>query len=224
MNQAEEGPEPVPDGPYNVEVETAQSKPAGSGKPMVVVVFKILDGPYAGKKVWNNFVLTEDNPNALGYFFSHMSAMGIDQSTIAQMAPPDQGGMDQLAQMLVGRRATITVGHRQWQGQTRNQVGDVKPYVGTQGQVPQAPAPASPAPASPPPAAPQAPAPPPSTAPTAPAPQPQPAQQPQAPVPPPPPGGQQPAAPQPQPQPQPQAPTPPPVVPPSPPRENEAPF
>jgi hypothetical protein len=103
---------------------------------MVVAVLKVVTGPYAGKTVWHNFVLTEDNPNALGWFFKHMAALGIDQSTIAALPPPEQGGLEQLAQMIVGRYVTANVGHRLWQGSTRNQLGDIKPYGGGGSQAP----------------------------------------------------------------------------------------
>jgi hypothetical protein len=136
LGQAEAGPEPIPDGIYDFVVSTAKSQPAKTGAPMVVAVLKVVSGPYAGKTVWHNFVLTEDNPNALGWFFKHMAALGIDQSTIAALPPPEQGGLEQLAQMIVGRYVTANVGHRLWQGSTRNQLGDIKPYGGGAQQAP----------------------------------------------------------------------------------------
>lgn len=155
VNQAEEGPQPVPDGTYNAYVESAEGKMAGTGAPMVVAVFKIADGPYAGRSIFNNFVLTKNNPNAMGFFIQHMGVLGVDRSTITQLSTDEFTAMQQLAQMITGKYATITVSHRVWEGRTFNDVKGLKAYSGTPGAPAPAPAPAAPVP----PAAPAAPAP-----------------------------------------------------------------
>lgn len=203
QNQATQGGGAlVPEGPYNAYVDESRSEHASSGKPMIVARFKIADGPYAGTSLYNNFVLSDDNPNALGYFFEQLGALGCDQAFFAACPPPASGGMEAIANRIMGQYAVVVVGHRTWQGKTRNQVNDVKPYGGAPAaavpQVPQAPAPAPQVPQAPPAPQPQVPAAaapqaPPAPAPAPPAPpgpgpapqQPQQPQQPQAPAAPP---------------------------------------
>ncbi len=74
MGSAETAGQAVPDGPYDVVVESAKKAMSSNQKPMVVAVFKIINGPHAGSTIWNNFVITEGNPNALGFFFEPAGA------------------------------------------------------------------------------------------------------------------------------------------------------
>jgi hypothetical protein len=138
VQDAEEGPQPVPDGPYNAYVESAEGKLSQNGSPMVVAVFKIADGPYAGKVIWNNFVLSPDKPAALGYFLAHMGVLGVSQQQIMQLPQDEMLAMQTLAPLIVGKWAALDVGHRVWNGKVYNQVNDLKPYGG---QVAAAPAP-----------------------------------------------------------------------------------
>src|SRR5262245_57177872 len=109
MGQAAKGGfgEPLPDGDYNVTVQKAQATTASTGSPMIKTTFVVEDGDHAGRKVFNNFVLTMDNPAALSFFFQHMAALGIDRTFFASLqGTPDQS-MPQVAQALVSRRCRI---------------------------------------------------------------------------------------------------------------------
>jgi hypothetical protein len=192
-----------PIGDYDFEVADAFPKASanGSGNEMIVTKLRCLVGPYAGKHITNNFVLTADNPTALNIFFRHMSAFGLDDNFFAQIG---QGDLSPIANALKGRRARITIGHRTWNGANQNDVkainpitspanvmvGDVAPGGFTPppppgSQPPQTisppPPPAQPAAPSPPTATSPMPAPPPPT--PAPAPSPAPAGPPPAPAP-----------------------------------------
>lgn len=187
MDQASAGFEPVPAGPYDAEIIKAEYKQASTGKDMWVVQFKVIAGPYANRTIYNQFVLSEDNPNALGIFFRHMAVLGLDGEFFG-MLPEGQAGHDAIAGAMVGSKAKITVSQREYpkgSGTMRNQVDDVQAsQLGAnapvrqivQAGVPTATPAAAPQPQAP---APQAAAPQPQAAP-APAPQqaPAPAQQP----------------------------------------------
>lgn len=218
--QAATGPALLPKGDYVGKVASAEAKKTNDGaKDMIVAKFEILAGPAAGQALWNNFVLSPENANALGFFFEHLAALGISDAAFAQ-----QPSMETLASWIVqlARPVILSVSHRTWQGQLRNQVDGVRPY-GADGQAAAPPAPgaiaAPPAPPVPPapvapPAPPQAPAAPvpaaPVPAPVAPA-----APAPVAPPPPAPaPAAGVPAAPPPPPAPVPVAPPMPPAAPP----------
>lgn len=151
-DQAGQGFEPIPDGTYDIEVTKAEAVTSSTGKPMIKVQHKIVGGPHDGRQLFDQFVLSVDNPNALSFFFQHMAAFGLDRPFFAANPP-----MEQVAATLVGRNAVATVGTREWQGQDRNEVQGYKP-----GNNPAAPAGA--APSVPGPSA-QVPTPPPSTTP-----------------------------------------------------------
>jgi hypothetical protein len=129
------GFEAVPAAEYDVIVAQADvaktSGNNGAPKDQIKVKFKIESGPHAGKVLFNNFVLTTDNPNALAFFFRHMAALGLTRDYF-------QGGptLPTVAQALVGRRCRVKVSIRFWDEQERNQVDKVLPPLGGAGAPP----------------------------------------------------------------------------------------
>ena len=58
MTDAGEGFQPVPNGPYNVEVsksEATTTSEATGRKPMIRVNLRIVDGPHAGRILFDQF-------------------------------------------------------------------------------------------------------------------------------------------------------------------------
>lgn len=176
--------EPLPEGQYDVEVGSAEHKPSSTGKDMWVVVFRVLVGPHAGRTVYNNFTLSPGNANALRFFFTHMNVLGLGQQFFAANPSPDQ-----VANALVGKRCSIKVKQRLYNGAMVNDVKAIlasgvtsaPPAPGTVPPPPPAPQQAPPQPQAPVPPAPPVPPPPP--VPQAPAPVPVPVAE--APAPPP---------------------------------------
>jgi hypothetical protein len=123
------GFEAVPAGEYDVEVATAEAAKTGGNnggtKDKIKVKFKIENGPHAGKSLFNDFVLSPENPNALGFFFRHMAALGLTREYF-------QGNpsLPVVAAALVGRRCRVKVSIRMWDEQERNQVDKVLPPLG----------------------------------------------------------------------------------------------
>lgn len=116
----------LPVSTYDVEIVKAEAKNAqSSGRLMFVVTFNVINGPHANRKVFNNFVVTPESEAAMGFFFKHMKALGLTSEFWEKN--PDS---EVVAQQLVGRQATIDVGQRVYQGETRNEVKNVKPYTG----------------------------------------------------------------------------------------------
>lgn len=123
---ADDATKPAPPGTYLCEVTKAEAGNASnSGNPMIKTTMRIVDGPAAGKTIFNNFNLTLDNAFAMSIFFRHMAAFGLDDSFFG--AGP---AVEQVAATLVERRARVTISIRQWQGQDRNQVDNVEPPLG----------------------------------------------------------------------------------------------
>lgn len=114
-----------PPGTYDVKVVAAEAKSTSAGKDMIVVKFEIIGGPHGGRKVPNNFVISPENANALGFFFRHMRALGLDNTYFGSNPSPQQ-----LAQDLVGRTCRIEVGTRTWNGEEREDVKKIMPSAG----------------------------------------------------------------------------------------------
>jgi hypothetical protein len=106
-----------PPGTYDVRVVEAVAKQTSAGKDMLVVKFEILGGPHGGRKVPNNFVISPENANALGFFFRHMRAMGLDSAYFSQNPSPQKVASD-----LVGNTCRIEVGTRVWNNEEREDV------------------------------------------------------------------------------------------------------
>ena len=111
-----------PPGTYDVRVVEGSAKTTSANKDMIVVKFELLSGPHAGRKVSNNFVISPENANALGFFFRHMRAMGLDSAYFSTNPSPQQ-----VASSLVGKTCRIEVGTRVWNGEEREDVKKIMP-------------------------------------------------------------------------------------------------
>lgn len=135
--------EALPDGPYDAECISADAVTSSTGKPMIKCKFEVIAGPHAKRKFFNQFVLSTDNEVALAMFFRHMKAFGLDENFFKAVG---SGGLAPVAQTMVGRRARFDLGHREWNGENRNEVKSVKPITGgvSTGGLPGAAAPVAP--------------------------------------------------------------------------------
>lgn len=120
--------EALPVGDYDVEVAKTEAVTSSNGKPMVKTTFKVVSGPYEKRSIMSQFVLSVENPMAMAIFFRHMKAFGLTEEWFASLG--QVASLDPVASALLGRRARLSVGHREWQGETRNEVKGVKPYTG----------------------------------------------------------------------------------------------
>jgi uncharacterized protein DUF669 len=125
------GFEPLPNGDYDVFVESAEYKVAGTGKDMIKVKFKVQGGPFNGRTVYWNAVFsprTADgsvNEGALRAWFGNMGCFGLKAAFFA--ANPS---MDLIAASMTGKKVIVTLATREWQGQEQNDVKRVKPPQG----------------------------------------------------------------------------------------------
>lgn len=174
ISQAEEtgggSYEPLPDGDYELKVIESSVATSSTGKTMFKITTEVQTGPYARRRLWDNLVVSNENPKALGMFFVKLGALGLTKESIQQNNPSNE----QIAQALQGRPFRATIGTRVWNGKTQNEFKRYMPAsaIGTPASAPAASAPApaaapAPAPAPAPQAA--APAPAPAPAPAAPA-------------------------------------------------------
>lgn len=108
------------EGDFPVVIVEAEAKKTSSGdKDMIKYKAKIESGPYAGRPVWGNFTISPESPGAMRILFAHWAVLGIDGAWF--QANP-QAPVQQIAQAIIGRKATVTLGVRQWNGQDREEV------------------------------------------------------------------------------------------------------
>lgn len=123
--------EPLDNGDYDIEVTACDAVTSGNGKPMLKAKMKVISGPHMNRPIINNFVLSLDNAVAVSIFFRQMKCFGLTDQFFAALGP--SGSLDPVAAALVGRRARLTLGQREWAGEMRNEVKGVKPYTGAPG-------------------------------------------------------------------------------------------
>lgn len=108
-------------GEYNLVVAESSATTSSTGKPMIKVKMRVMDGPQKDKPVWTQFVISPESPMALRMFFQNMAAYGLDASFFA-----NKPSMEDVARALLNRAVTARLGIRQWQGADRNDVEAVK--------------------------------------------------------------------------------------------------
>jgi hypothetical protein len=109
--------DPLPEGDYDLVIKEAKATQSANGKTMYVVTTEVMNGPHAKRRVWHNFVITPDNPNALTWFFRNMGVLGLTREYFASN-PSDH----QVAEALVGRQFRGQVVIRKWQNQDKNEI------------------------------------------------------------------------------------------------------
>lgn len=103
-------------GIYQVKIFSAVAKTsANSGQPMVVFTLEILDGEYAGRRLFLNNSL---QPHALFGFRKTLEALGVKVPTSSMQVD---------LKKLAGAQMNIEVGHEEYQGQMKAKVVDVAP-------------------------------------------------------------------------------------------------
>lgn len=125
--EADDATKPIPDGEYDIIVEKSElviSK-QGQGNPMISVQMKVVIGPYSGRMLFSNIVFSTDKAFALAMWFRKLAAFGLDDAYFGR--GPE---LPDIAASLVGRYATLTVGHREWNNVVSNDVTGFRPTVG----------------------------------------------------------------------------------------------
>lgn len=121
------GADDCPTGECTIEVVSAEDVNSGNGKPMLKLKTRIVDGPYAGRTVFDNVVLTEDNPDAMVFFFAKLDALGLaDPELLGQCA----GTLKPLALAAPGRRARVNLVPREWPKSSGRFRPNVDSYLG----------------------------------------------------------------------------------------------
>ena len=71
---------PLPDGDYDLKVIEAQATTTSTGKLMFKITNEVQGGAHDKRRVWDQLVVTLDNPKAMNMFFMKAGAMGLPTS------------------------------------------------------------------------------------------------------------------------------------------------
>ena len=119
--------EPLPDGDYELRVVQAAATTTSTGKIMFKVTNEVQGGPFANRRVWDQLVVTTDNPKAMNMFFMKAAAMGLGR-TFWDANPTNP----QVETALNGRSFRATLGKRTYNGTESN---EIKRYFASQAAV-----------------------------------------------------------------------------------------
>lgn len=120
------------EGDFTVTIVDATPAQTSTGKDQIKCKMKVESGPYAGRVVFNNFVISPESPNAMRMFFQHLGVLGLDEEFFNSL-PGDNTDNQLIANALKNRRAIVTMGSEKYQGQDRERVKGWKPAEGGPG-------------------------------------------------------------------------------------------
>lgn len=136
---ADDATKPLPNDWYDVVVKKAEYKVAGTGADMIATQFVVDSGPYGGRTLFTNIVLTPDSPMAMNFFFQRMAALGVDGNFFSQLSA---SGLDMaasltaIAEAIKGRALRVKTDIRKWQGQDRNDIVEMTAATTSPGGLP----------------------------------------------------------------------------------------
>lgn len=114
-------------------VETTVTKTNDQSKDMIKFKAKIESGPFVDRPITGNFTISPESPIAMRILFSTWAVLGLDAKFFA--ANPN-APLEQIAQMLVGRRAIGVLGVRTWEGRKFDEIKEWKPALSGPGSTP----------------------------------------------------------------------------------------
>lgn len=118
----------VLEGDFNVVVTEAVAGLASDGKKkQIKVTVRITDGAFAGRTVKSQFTMSPENPTAMKIFFLNLGALGIDKAYFGQQPRPT---MQDIARDILGRRVTVELAKRTWNGIESENIKNWKPLEG----------------------------------------------------------------------------------------------
>jgi len=116
--------EPIPDGVYELKIVESEPTMSSTGKVMFKVKTEVQSGPHARRLVWDNIVISPENPKAMGMFFAQMGALGLNRDFFSQR--PENV---QIASAMNSRVFRGQVGKRTWNNQDRNEISRYMPMT-----------------------------------------------------------------------------------------------
>lgn len=115
-------------GDYAVVVDKAEFKlTQKNSEPMWVLTLKVTAGPYTGRTIRHNLVLSSTHTFMVNRFFSHMAVLGLDSSFFDANPSPDAVSI-----AVTGRHAiaNLVESKSEFRGEKQSEVSELKPATG----------------------------------------------------------------------------------------------
>lgn len=115
-------------GDYAVVVDKAEFKlTQKNSEPMWVLTLKVTAGPYTGRTIRHNLVLSSTHTFMVNRFFSHMAVLGLDASFFDANPSPDAVSI-----AVTGRHAiaNLVESKSEFRGEKQSEVSELKPATG----------------------------------------------------------------------------------------------
>lgn len=120
-------------GEFGVVIKDVTSVRNSKNNPMLKVKAVVESGVYAGRMLNTNMNFSPDSPTAQKILFSQFDTLGLGEQFfdgLTKAGLDDDNSWGVIARELVGRRATVIVGTREWQGQQREEINAWLPPIG----------------------------------------------------------------------------------------------
>lgn len=118
---------PLPEGDYDLTVMSCDVATTSTGKYMLKLKTQVASGAYERRFLWDNLVISPENPKAMNIFQGKLNAMGFSPEYLRQNNPT----LEVIADALVNRNFRAKVGQSEYQGKMRN---ELKAYYPAQAQ------------------------------------------------------------------------------------------
>ena len=100
---AAEADQPPAPGNHPVVCETAEWATTANGKPMIKLRHRITAGSDANKAVFDQLVVSKDNPRAMAIFFQKLRAFGLEPAHVQAVS------QEEVPNLLIGRTVQVTI-------------------------------------------------------------------------------------------------------------------
>lgn len=116
---------PLPAGSYDVNILKGEAKKTKNGKDMVVATYVVEGGPYAGRRLWHNFVVSPESPKAMAILIRQLSILGV-RPLLEQNAT-----FEQIAAAIKDVALTVKVSVGEYGGKPKNEVDSIAARTGS---------------------------------------------------------------------------------------------
>jgi len=118
LDKVAEATKPITPGVHSVTITQATPTLSSTGNQMINLVVRVEGGADDGKIAYPRVVFAFENPRAMKMTLRRLANLGISEQILRAEGP----SIEQIAGRLIGRTVRGTVTHREYNGETQNEV------------------------------------------------------------------------------------------------------
>lgn len=124
----------VLDGEFPVVIVKAEVDKTSTGKARIKVQVKITSGPYVGRSINDQLIISPESPVAMKIFYQHMDTLGLGDAFFSGLTGLDMdAAVSKIAVTLQGKEAVAILKPDTYQGVTREKIKGWKGAGGVAG-------------------------------------------------------------------------------------------